>query len=966
MKKLTKKMAAVCFSMTLAVSFAPGKEYFFVQAAPLEDTTVPENEKISEEEQINEVIEIRDVKDFIKLLQDCQYDSFSIGKTVSLAADIDISSVEFSGIAYFSGTFEGNGHTITHVNVTADGSDYGFFRYLGENAVVNNLKLSGKVTAEGSRKNIGGIAGVNYGTINGCSFEGVVNGKNAVGAIAGVNKASGKIINCESNAILTATNQTGGIAGNNEGLISKCTSFCSINTQKLDTTIDLGGVDIGTLNLTQRVVDRNDMGGIAGTSTGIISLCTNKGAIGFAHTGYNVGGIAGRQSGKIFECVNEGEVYGRKDVGGIAGQAEPYIESEYLEDKVSQVQDSVNSINRTLNNMNTTISSTSSQAKAQMNALSNQYKESSKALADSLDSLAGSVDESNPQTKQYMDNIKNSLKEIENLQKDGSVLDKEQNEKLQNEWNNINQNLSNIKDSAANKSESEENFKNEISSQLEQSYNRLQETNNNVSTNIDKLTNTLNSGIQSVTNDVKKITNQIESIQNVIEDTASVVTGEEDYVEDISSAASAKDTDGVVADSINRGAVNGDLNVGGIIGTMNIEYDFDPEFDLDLTGSTNIALRSTVNNVVIRCINYGAVTSKKNCVGGITGLQELGLIYGSEGYGAVKSETGNYAGGIAGNSASAISDSYSLCNVQAKDYVGGITGMGYTVRNCISAPAVFCDGEGKGSIAGLVSGEGEVKNNRFVNENTDGIDNINYAGIADKLSYEEVMQIETIPQGFQTVTVTFLAEDEIAAEKTIAYNTCLSEEQLPQIPEKDGYYAVWPNDLTKIAVTENKVVEAEYIRWTESIAGNERAVDGRLIFLLEGEFYKDTNVQMSSLDAQITDGETVYAYEWSIDNLHEKVYDTVRAHFYVPNDSGKNEIWYQDENNVWVRAQSVSDGSYLVAEIPYAAAFALVHTQTETPIYPIAAGAAVVLVLIVIVKIVRKKAKKKNKRKEKK
>ena len=78
--------------------------------------------------------------------------------------------------------------------------------------------------------------------------------------------------------------------------------------------------------------------------------------------------------------------------------------------------------------------------------------------------------------------------------------------------------------------------------------------------------------------------------------------------------------------------VNGDLNVGGIVGTMNIEYDLDPEFDPDLTDSTDITLRSTVNNVVIRCSNYGEVTSKKNSVGGITGLEELGLVYGSESY----------------------------------------------------------------------------------------------------------------------------------------------------------------------------------------------------------------------------------------------------------------------------------------------------------------------------------------------
>ena len=59
--------------------------------------------------------------------------------------------------------------------------------------------------------------------------------------------------------------------------------------------------------------------------------------------------------------------------------------------------------------------------------------------------------------------------------------------------------------------------------------------------------------------------------------------------------------------------VNGDLNVGGIVGTMNIEYDLDPEFDPDLTDSTDITLRSTVNNVVIRCSNYGEVTSEKQC-----------------------------------------------------------------------------------------------------------------------------------------------------------------------------------------------------------------------------------------------------------------------------------------------------------------------------------------------------------------
>ena len=68
-----------------------------------------------------------------------------------------------------------------------------------------------------------------------------------------------------------------------------------------------------------------DTGGITGYSSGVIQSCTNVGTVGYPHVGYNVGGIAGRQTGYLAGCVNSGVVHGRKDVGGIAGQAEPYV-----------------------------------------------------------------------------------------------------------------------------------------------------------------------------------------------------------------------------------------------------------------------------------------------------------------------------------------------------------------------------------------------------------------------------------------------------------------------------------------------------------------------------------------------------------------------------------------------------------------------------------------------------------------
>lgn len=62
-----------------------------------------------------------------------------------------------------------------------------------------------------------------------------------------------------------------------------------------------------------------------GWSSGIVYSCRNTGAVGYPHVGYNVGGIAGRQDGHLSGCTNRGEVYGRKDVGGIVGQAEPDV-----------------------------------------------------------------------------------------------------------------------------------------------------------------------------------------------------------------------------------------------------------------------------------------------------------------------------------------------------------------------------------------------------------------------------------------------------------------------------------------------------------------------------------------------------------------------------------------------------------------------------------------------------------------
>ena len=67
--------------------------------------------------------------------------------------------------------------------------------------------------------------------------------------------------------------------------------------------------------------------------------------------GYNVGGIVGRQGGYISGCVNHGQILGRKDVGGIVGQAEPYIVLMYSSDSLQDLDTALNDMQGLVNNM---------------------------------------------------------------------------------------------------------------------------------------------------------------------------------------------------------------------------------------------------------------------------------------------------------------------------------------------------------------------------------------------------------------------------------------------------------------------------------------------------------------------------------------------------------------------------------------------------------------------------------------
>lgn len=286
-------------------------------------------------------VRIDNVEEFLSFAQNCIFDSYSQGMTVYLECDLDLSGIDFRGIPTFGGTFEGQGHRITGLELTESGSAVGLFRYVQTTGIVRDLQVSGHVAPGGTASIVGGIAGSNRGLLINCSFEGSIAGKSTVGAIAGVNGENGVILNCASHGVVVGENMTGGVTGYNMGLLEQCSNRACVNIYTPDSSLNLGNIDLSVLMDPESLsagITVMDTGGIAGYSVGAIYDCHNTASVGYPHIGYNVGGVVGRSSGTVSGCTNAAEIQGRKEVGGIVGQMEPNVSLKLSEDYVQTLE----------------------------------------------------------------------------------------------------------------------------------------------------------------------------------------------------------------------------------------------------------------------------------------------------------------------------------------------------------------------------------------------------------------------------------------------------------------------------------------------------------------------------------------------------------------------------------------------------------------------------------------------------
>ena len=153
----------------------------------------------------------------------------------------------------FTGTFDGNGHTIT-LAISSSGANYvGLFKKLAGGATIKNVITAGQVQVDTTVRNknhVGGIAGsVNtYGgniTIEKCQNTASISGGQSVGGILGScsynsNGYGVTITECVNNgSIASSATQAGGIVGSVSG---KNTIQNCYNRGEVTATSDNGGI----------------------------------------------------------------------------------------------------------------------------------------------------------------------------------------------------------------------------------------------------------------------------------------------------------------------------------------------------------------------------------------------------------------------------------------------------------------------------------------------------------------------------------------------------------------------------------------------------------------------------------------------------------------------------------------------------------------------------------------------------
>ena len=837
-------------------------------------------------------MEISTPEEFLVFAENCRLDSFSNDLEVCLTNDIDLTGYDFAGVPVFGGVFFGKNHCISGISVTSDGSNQGLFRYLTEDAVVQDLTVDGRIQPGGSKGNVGAIAGNNSGKILNCDFIGSVSGGDCVGGVAGVNGVSGIIENCSAEGSVQGSHFVGGIAGRNYGVIRESVNKAQVNTTSQQNSVEISDITLETITNSEAVNTATDLGGISGINSGVIRACTNYGAVGYRQMGYNIGGIAGTQSGYIVGCTNYGDIQGRKEVGGIVGQMEPVSMVEFSEDTLQILKDQLIAMTGTVNQVSVNAQNNANQITSQIAVLQNQAETAKSAVK-----MLFPVDDS------YQ------------------VPDVDTILAAQNTLSTTVQSMTNTVRS--------------IASAADNTVEGLAQDLRTLSSQIGAMGYTLE-------NDYKNLGGSITDVSDL--DTSDILTGK---LEDCTNA-------GAVSADLNVGGVAGAIAVENDLDTAQ-DLEQLGEVSLNFSSEVRAVILNCENSGTVSCnkknaggiVGWQSLGLVKLCtstghvdatgadyVGGISGASS-GFVRECFAYSELRGA--DYVGGIAG-SGTIVTDSLAHVDIEGRERLGGILGWAEPplseTEDPVSNNYYLTTKTDIGAVDGIsYAGQAEalVLNDFLTLADLPAV--FKTAKVSFRFA-DGTMQEVKIPVGGT------LDESQIP--------------EIPVKEGFHSHWAgLETADLTNI--TFDISFEAEYIAYTTVIASTNTRSDGRPILLLEGSFACDGEVYITESDAvPVVEQDRIVIESWEI--TAQEGGDQVRFLLPDPSVADKVVLYVCGSEGKWRQIAARIDGSYLVFPMETEQLrIVLVQETDDLTLWYVAAATVLAVLIVVITVMVRKK-----------
>ena len=297
---------------------------------------------------------IESIEDLVQFSLDVENGNDFAGKVVKLAQDLDFNNDKSyidptrtdmaredeialktemtSGIGFFpigfdeeafSGTFDGQGHTIYNLYQSQETDHLGLFGHV-VNGSVNNVNVTGTIKGEVSTKPnegsyyIGGVVGqISSDTdvqIENCSFNGTIQASYYVGGVVGeiITTANATIKNCTSTGTLKGLGQVGGIVGGTDGVqltIENCNNKSNISlTENYRAAGIIAYANVSSVSVKNSI----NSGTISSSAADAHALAGILASVNINTTNPTIISIT--------DCNNTGAVTGEYEVAGILGQ----------------------------------------------------------------------------------------------------------------------------------------------------------------------------------------------------------------------------------------------------------------------------------------------------------------------------------------------------------------------------------------------------------------------------------------------------------------------------------------------------------------------------------------------------------------------------------------------------------------------------------------------------------------------